>query len=134
VGDHSRVVLSPRARLLLCGALAVPCAAVVAAFGELSAGALVAVVVSGLLITAVGLAARAGEGAPAVGRRGLPWAVWLVAAVVWEVITLMDDDLPTVSDRADPLLAHPLARGAATLVWLAAGAWLVTRPARPAAP
>jgi hypothetical protein len=133
VGDHARVVLSPSARLLLCGALAVPCAAAVAAFGELSAGALVAVVATGLLIAGAGLAGRAGEAAPAVGRRGLPWAVWLVAAVVWEQATLLDDDLPTVSDLADPVLAHPLVRGVATLAWVAVGAWLVTRPARPVA-
>jgi hypothetical protein len=52
-----------------------------------------------------------------------------VAAVVgWELITLADDDMPTVSDLADPALAHPALRGAATLCWLAAGAWLLTRP------
>jgi hypothetical protein len=133
VGDHARVVASPGARRLFCGALAVPCAAAVAAFGELSAGALVAVVATGLLVAAIGLVARAGEAAPAVGRRGLPWAAWLVAGAAWELSTLLHDDLPSVSDLADPLLAHPLARGAATLAWLAAGAWLVTRPARRAA-
>jgi hypothetical protein len=48
---------------------------------------------------------------------------------------LADDDLPTLSDLADPALASPALRGAATLCWLAAGAWLLTRPSsRPPAP
>jgi hypothetical protein len=44
------------------------------------------------------------------------------------VASLADDDLPTLSDLADPLLASPVPRGVATLVWLVAGAWLATRP------
>jgi hypothetical protein len=48
--------------------------------------------------------------------------------VVFELVALASDTLPTVSDLADPALADPVARGAATLGWLAAGAWLTTRP------
>jgi hypothetical protein len=125
------VVPSIGVRRLVCGALAVPCAAAVVVFGELSAGALVAVGATGLLVGGLGLAARAGEAEPMVGRRGLPWAAWLVAAAAWELVTLLHADLPSVSDLADPVLAHPLARGTATFAWMAGGAWLVTRRARP---
>ena len=97
-------------------------------YGELSTGALVAVGATGVLVAAVGLARHAGEAAPPVGRRSLPWLGWLAAATAWEAVTLLDDDLPTLSDLADPLLAHPPLRGAATVVWLVAGAWLVPRP------
>jgi hypothetical protein len=128
------VVPSAGARRLVCGALAVPCAAAVAVFGELSPGALVAVATTGLLVTGLGLAARAGEAEPSVGRRGLPWAAWLVAVAAWELVTLLHPELPSLSDLADPLLAHPLARAAAALAWVAAGAWLVTRRVRVAAP
>jgi hypothetical protein len=127
------VVSSRCARRLTCLAVAVACVAVVtvvAVSGELSTGALLAVGGAGLLVAVVGLAGRAGAAAPPVGRRGLPWLGWLAAAVAWEVVTLLDDDLPTVSDLADVLLAHPLARGAATAGWLVAGAWLVARPGR----
>ncbi|UOY02375.1 hypothetical protein [Blastococcus sp. PRF04-17] len=128
------MVLAPGARRFLCGALALPCAVAVASFGELSGGALLVVAATGLLVAGTGVAARAGEVAPAVGRRGLPWAAWLVAAAGWELVTLLHDDLPSVSDLADPLLSHPAARATATVLWLAAGAWLVTRPRGPVTP
>ena len=119
---------SRSARRLTCAAAAVACAAAVAVAGELSSGALLAVAAAGGVVTAAGLARRAGAGAAPVGRRGLPWLGWLGAAVAWELVTLADDDLPTLSDLADPVLASPVLRGGATLAWLAAGAWLVTRP------
>ena len=109
------------------------CAAAVAASGELSPGALLAVATAGAVVTAAGLARRAGAEAEPVGRRGLPWLGWLAAALAWEVLTLADDDLPTLSDLADPFLAAPVPRGAAVLGWLALGGWLVTRP-RPRRP
>ena len=109
-------------------AVAVLCVAAVVSSGELSAGALLAVGGTGVLVAVVGLAGSAGEAAPPVGRRGRPWLGWLAAALAWEVVTLLDDDLPTVSDLADPLLAHPPVRGAATATWLLAGAWLIARP------
>ena len=121
---------SRSARRLTCAAAAVACAAVVSVAGELSTGALLAVAATGAVVTAVGLARRAGAAAPPVGRRGTPWLAWLVVAVAWELVTLADDDLPTISDLADPVLAAPVLRGGATLAWLAVGAWLVTRPAR----
>lgn len=111
--------------------MAVLCVTAVLVFGELSTGALLAVVSTGVLVAVVGLAGRAGEAAPPVGRRAVPWMGWLTAAVAWEVLTLLDDDLPSLSDLADVLLAHPLVRGAATVGWLGAGAWLVARPGRP---
>lgn len=125
---------SPSARRITSAALAVPCVAAVVIWGELSLVTLVAVVITGAVVTGVGLAGRAGEAAPPVGRRGLPWLVWLAAAVSWELVMLADDDLPTLSDLADPLLAHPAARGAATFCWLAAGAWLLARPRRSSQP
>jgi hypothetical protein len=119
---------SRSARRLTCAAATVSCAAVVAVAGELSTGALLAVAAAGAVVAAAGLARRAGAAAAPVGRRGLPWLGWLAAAVVWELVTLADDDLPTLSDLADPVLASPVLRGGATLAWLAAGTWLVTRP------
>ncbi|WP_448608884.1 hypothetical protein [Geodermatophilus sp. URMC 60] len=124
---------SRSARRLTCAAAAVACAAAVAVSGELSPGALLAVTAAGAVVTAAGLARRAGAEAQPVGRRGLPWVGWLAAALTWELVTLADDDLPTLSDLADPVLAAPVLRGVAALGWLAAGAWLVTRagPRRP---
>ncbi len=109
-------------------ACATACATAVAVCGELSTGALLAVAGTGAAAVVVGLTGRAGAGAPPVGRRGLPWLGGLAVALAAEVVALLDDDLPTLSDLADPLLAHPLVRAAATGAWLAAGAWLVTRP------
>ncbi len=106
------------------------CVAVVAVYGELSAQALVAVACTGAVLSAVALVRQAGAAADPVGRSGLPWLVWLVAALAWELLTLTVSGLPTLSDLMDPALAHPALRGAATVGWLAAGAWLVGRPAR----
>ena len=106
---------------------AMSCVAAVMAWGELSLGALLAVGTAGTIMAGLGLVRRSGEAAPPVGRRGLPWLVWVAAAVSWELLTLADD-MPTMSDLADPALAHPALRGAATLCWLAAGGWLITRP------
>ena len=105
---------------------AVACAAAVAAFGEFSRGALVAVTATGALVAGLGLARRAGSGAAAVRRPGVPPLLGAVA--VWDVVALVSDRLPTLSDLADPVLAIPALRAAATVVWLAAGVWLVTRP------
>ncbi len=116
-----------RCALLLMGAA---CVAAVAVYGELSAQALVAVAGAGAVLSAVGLVRSTGAAADPVGRSGLPWLVWLMAALAWELLTLTAGGLPTLSDLTDPALAHPALRGAATAGWLAAGAWLVTRPAR----
>ena len=121
---------SPFVRRLTFAALTIPCVAAVVIWGELSPVTFVAVGITGGVVTGVGLAGRAGEAAAPVGRRGLPWLGWLAAAVSWELVTLADGGMPTVSDLADPLLAHPALRGAATICWLAAGAWLVARPRR----
>lgn len=108
--------------------LGVPCVVAVVVYGELSTGALVAVGSTGALLAGVGLTQRVGEAAPPVGSGGLPWLGWLVAVAAWELLTLVDGALRTLSDLLDPVLAHPGPRGVATLGWLAAGAWLLARP------
>ncbi len=128
MGEHAPVVSSRSVAGLTWLALAVGCVAAVVVFGELSTGALLAVGGTAALGAAVGVHRRAGAAARPVGRRGLPWLGWVAAGLLWEAVTLLDDDLPTVSDLGDPLLAAPPARAAATVVWLVAGAWLVTRP------
>jgi hypothetical protein len=125
------VTCSPFARRITVAAGAMSCVAAVMIGGELSLAALLAVAAAGAVVAGVGLVRRSGEAAPPVGRRGLPWLVWATAAVSWELVALADDDLPTLSDLADPALAHPALRGAATLCWLAAGAWLLARPSSP---
>jgi hypothetical protein len=128
VSEHARVGSSRCTRRLTSLAVAVSCVAAVMLFGESSTGALVAVGGTGVLVAVVGLAGRAGEAAPPDGRRGLPWLAWLAAAVAWELLTLLDDDLPTLSDLADPVLAYAPVRGAATVGWLVGSAWLIARP------
>jgi hypothetical protein len=121
-----------RAALAGYGVLALGCAAAVTAFGELHAGSLVAVTTTGMVIGGVGLIRRTGAGSTGGGR--LPSA-WLLGAVlaVFEVVALLDDGVPTVSDLADPALAVPAVRGAATLLWCAVGVWLAVRPPAAAA-
>jgi hypothetical protein len=126
--EHARVKSAQLVRRVTVAAGATSCVAAVAAWGELSVGALLAVGAAGTIMAGLGLVRRAGEAAPPVGRRGLPWLVWATVAVAWELVALVDDDLPTLSDLADPALAHPALRGAATVCWLAAGAWLLARP------
>jgi hypothetical protein len=121
--DHARVGARTAAALGTAG-----CAVVVGVSGELSTGALVAVLTAGGVVVALGLGRRAGEGALPIGRGGLPWAAGLVVLLALEAVALADDDLPTLSDLADPVLAHPAPRAAATLCWLAGGAWLLARP------
>lgn len=126
-GAHVRA--SRLARRSAWSSLVLVCIAAVAVYGELSVQSLVAVSATGAVFVTVGLARRAGERADRVGRRAAPWSVWLAAVLGWELSTLRVDRLPTLSDLMDPVLAHPVARGAATAAWLAAGAWLIARPA-----
>ena len=119
---------SPLVRRLTSAAVAAACVGAVVGWGELSLGALGAVGIAGAVVVGLGLVRRSGAASPPVGRRGLPWLAWLAAAVSWELVPLADDDLATTSDLTDPLLAHPVLRGAATVGWLAAGAWLLARP------
>ena len=78
---------------------------------------------------AIGLQRGAGSALPPVGRAGLRWLAWLLALAWWELLTLLANDrYPTLSDLADPTLAHPTCRAAATALWLAAGDWLLRRP------
>lgn len=110
--------------------MALSCVAAVMVWGELSVEALVVIGTAGTAVVVVALVRQSGRTAPPVGRRGLPWLALVTAAVSWELVTLADDQLPTASDLADPFLAEPLLRGAATVCWLAVGAWLLDRPRR----
>ena len=96
--------------------------------GELSLAAHGAVLAAGAVVIAVGLVRRAGAGSPRVAPRRGMWLVVPALALVWEAIALADDDLPTISDLLDPVLAPAPLRATATLAWLALGAWLVIRP------
>jgi hypothetical protein len=111
-----------------CGVLALGCAAAVAAYGELDPGSLVAVATIGTLVAGVGLLRRTGAGSPSGGRLPSAWLLLGAVLAVFEVVALLHDDVPTVSDLADPALAVPVIRAAATLVWCVVGAWLVARP------
>ena len=112
----------------LAATATIGCATAVAWFGELSPGSLVAVTVAGTLVAGRGMVRQAGAGSPAVGRPPIAWWVLLGAGAASEGVALVRADLPTLSDLADPLLAVPAARGAATVLWLALGAWLAARP------
>ena len=120
-------------RRVTVAAGAMSCVAAVMIWGELSLGALLAVGTAGVVIAGRALLQRSGESARPVGRRGLPWLAWTATAVSWELVALAHEDLPTLSELTDPVLAHAALRGAATLCWLAAGVWLLARPVRPAA-
>jgi hypothetical protein len=122
---HLRVI-----RGLTFGAVALFSAAAVMTCGELSVGALLAISTAGTVVVVPALVRHSGAAVPPVGRRGLPWLALATAAVSWELVTLADDELPTASDLADTFLDEPLLRGAATLCWLAVGAWLLDRPRR----
>jgi hypothetical protein len=117
-------------RVVLWTVAAVATAAVVGRYGELTRPALAAVLAAGVGVGAVGLARRAGSAAPAVGRAAAAaWLAWLVVLVAWESYTrFVDRDVPTLSDLLDPVFAHRAVRAGATLLWFAAGVWLVNRP------
>lgn len=110
---------------------AIPVAATVARFGELSIEAFVAVMVAGVAVMSVGLWRRSGSAAQFVGPGGFLWLGWVTAVSAWELAMFLDDTrFPTLSDLMDPVLAHPVVRGTATVAWFAAGVWLVRRPRR----
>ena len=111
-----------------CGVLALGCAAAVAAYGELDPRSLVAVTATGTLVAGIGLLRRTGAGSPSGGRLPNAWLLPGAVLAVFEVVALLHDGVPTVSDLADPALAVPGIRAAATLLWCAVGAWLVARP------
>lgn len=125
-------MLCSRTRPRLTTAVAVACALGVALAvglgGELSPSAHVAVLTAGAGVVAVGLARRAGAGSRPVNRRASAWLGVPALVLAWEALALADDDLPTISDLLDPVLAPFAARATATLAWLAVGAWLGTRP------
>jgi hypothetical protein len=126
----SRGVARPAAAaaLALGAAAAAACATAMAWFGELSPGAMAAVTSTGALVAASGIARRAGAGSPAVGRPRFAWLLLAGAVAAYEAVALFRGDVPSLSALADPLLAVPAVRGAATILWLAAGAWLAARP------
>jgi len=63
------------------------------------------------------------------------WGTLLVAAGIWELIALLGQPNietgsyahPTISTLTDPLLAFPLGRAVALLIWIALGIFLVER-------
>lgn len=134
-GDAERVVLPPRTQALGWVLAAIPVAATVGTYGELSPQAFVAVSIAGAALMVVGLRRDAGAAAPPVRRAAFLWLGWLVVVSLWELWTrLHDARYPTLSDLMDPVLAHHVPRALATVVWFAAGVWLVRRPAgRPSA-
>jgi len=111
-----------------CGVLALGCAVAVVIYGELDRGSLVAVTTTGTLVAGVGLIRRTGAGSPSEGRLPSAWLLLGALLAVFEVVALLHDGVPTVSDVADPALAVPVIRAAATLLWCVVGAWLVARP------
>jgi Family of unknown function (DUF6186) len=115
------------------GLLGSGCAAAVATSGELALGSLVGVMITGTVVAGVGLFRRTGAGSPSGGRPPTAWLVAGVTLAVFEVVALVHDGVPTVSDLADPALAAPVVRAAATVLWCALGAWLVVRPRGPVA-
>jgi hypothetical protein len=125
----SRRIASPgTAAALGLGAIAAfGCATAVAAFGELAPGSLVAVGAAGAVLCGVGLARRAGAGSPPV-RPAVPASVVLGTVILFEAFALAHPAVPTLSDLADRPLATPAVRGAAVLLWLLLGSWLVLRP------
>lgn len=111
-----------------CGVLALGCAAAVAAYGELDPGSLVAVTTIGTLVAGVGVLRRTVAGSPSVGRPPIAWLLLGAVLAVFELVALFHHGVPTVSDLADPALAVPVVRAAATVLWCALGAWMVVRP------
>jgi len=119
-------------RLLGWTVAAFPVAWAVAGYGELSAGAMVAILVAGFVLAGIGLQRRAGSAVPPLRAGGRAWLLWLGALAGWELVTLLGDRrLATLSDLLDPTLAHRVNRGLATLLWFAAGVWLLGRPSMP---
>jgi hypothetical protein len=107
----------------------IPVVATVATFGELSIEAFVAVLAIGCPLVASALLRRAGSAATPAGPGAFAWLGWLVAVALWELaLAWQHGAYPTLSDLADPVLAHPAARAVATLGWLATGLWLLRRP------
>ena len=137
-----------RRRVVLAGAILAY--ALVAAFGRpLTTPALVAVLVAGLPLCWVGIRRRPGRAATAAGGRspenrraagGRPARLGARSAVVWLgiggaaaafelALWLGPDDAahPTLSTLADPVLNTYPGRVLGYLLWLGAGAWLVSR-------
>ena len=98
-------------------------------FGELSPEAMLAVSAVGIAVLALALHRRSGSAAAPVGRAGFVWLAWVVAALLWELLTFVQNSwMATFSDLMDPALAHPALRGVATVGWAVAGCWLLARP------
>ena len=118
-----------RRQLLVWTVAAIPVGATVGTYGQLTPEAFVAVLAAGSVVAAMALRRRSGSAAQPAPRAALAWLVWLVAVGVWELITVLHESrLPTLSDLMDPILAPPLVRGLATVLWFFAGIWLLARP------
>lgn len=129
-GAAEGVLLPSRRHNLGWVVAVIPVAATVGTYGELSPEAFVAVSIAGTVVMVVGVRRDAGAAAPPVRRAALAWLGWLVVVALWELWTrLHDAQYPTLSDLMDPVLAHHAPRALATVLWFAAGVWLVRRPA-----
>lgn len=127
--DRERRTRLTRRQILVWTVAAIPVAATVGTYGELTPEAFVAVIVAGFALSGVALRRRSGSGAEPASRTALVWLVWLVAVGLWELNTVLHESrLPTLSDLMDPILAHPLIRATATAAWFLAGIWLLARP------
>jgi hypothetical protein len=95
----------------------------------LTGPALGAVLVAGLPLCWLGVRRRPGAG-PVDGRSAIVWAGIAGVAAAYELVLWLgrnDADHPTLSTLADPVLATYPGRVVGYLLWLGAGAWLVSR-------
>ena len=119
-----------RLRRVVVVAAVVAYALVAALCRPLTTPALVAVLLVGVPLCAVGVRRRPRR-APPAGRRSA--AVWLslggLAGAFELAVRLGPDDAahPTLSTLADPALSTYPGRVLGYLLWLGAGAWLVSR-------
>jgi hypothetical protein len=97
----------------------------------LTGPALAAVLIAGIPVCWLGIRRRAQAGEPVDARSATLWLGIAGVAVAFELVLLWlgpnDADHPTLSTLADPLLATYPGRVAGYLLWLGAGAWLVSR-------
>jgi hypothetical protein len=118
-----------RRRVAVAGVL-VAYALVAARCRPLTEPALVAVLAAGLPLCWIGVRRRPRRSPPAGGRSAAVWLGVGALAVAYELgLWLGPDDAahPTLSTLVDPLLGTYPGRVAGYLLWLGAGAWLVSR-------
>lgn len=116
-------------RAVVIGAI-VAYALLAAVCRPLTGPALVAVLVAGVPLCWLGVRRRPRR-APSVGRRSAAvWLGWGGLAVAFELAVWLGPDdpaHPTLSTLADPVLSTYPGRVLGYLLWVGAGAWLVSR-------